>query len=66
MNKRRIKNDCISDVKNHPSLRMKQRSTEQEIIYKESELADAFLDVQLLLKAGVCKLVVMDEEMNRE
>ncbi|MFJ8458174.1 hypothetical protein ACIQ57_03480 [Lysinibacillus xylanilyticus] len=38
---------------------------EQEI-YKESELADAFLDVQLLLKAGLCKLVVKDEEMNRE
>ncbi|WP_375199587.1 hypothetical protein [Bacillus sp. RS11] len=35
-------------------------------IYKESELADAFLDVQLLLKAGVCKLVVMDKEINRE
>ncbi|MDM5250103.1 hypothetical protein [Lysinibacillus sp. G4S2] len=32
---------------------------EQEI-YKESEFVDAFLDVQLLLKAGVCKLVVMD------
>lgn len=38
---------------------------EQEI-YKESEFADAFLDVQLLLKAGVCKLAVMDKEMNRE
>lgn len=33
--------------------------------YKESEFADAFLDVKLLLKAGVCKLVVMDKEMNR-